>query len=511
MNKTINANIGGMVFTLDEDAYNRLQGYLTTLKNYFIKTEGTDEILEDIEARIAEMLQERLDERPIVQLADIDGVIETMGMPEDFEDPAAGEETSSGKSSYTFQATSKRFFRNPDDKVIAGVCSGLASYFNLDPIWVRIAFVLFGLAFFGTGLFLYVILWIIVPEANTTAEKLQMRGEKVTISNIEKAVREEVEKAGNRIQEMADNVSQAGKRASANVRGGTSNFFSQLGRGLGSIVAFGARLFAIIMTVVLVIILISFFLGIFGTSTALTVSLPFLYDVVFETQIDAILGTIGLALIVVLPIFWLLTRLLLSVMKARPNHRYLNLSFLSGWLGAVILVTIIGARVGLDFRAVSMDTQETTLQAFSADTLYVDVRTEGDLPYDAEYIEHYGTDWLEVELPDMDAGNDGMRLGNIELRTSEAKDSVGKVFVYRLARGSNAAEARERAEAISYNVSQEDSVLYLPRFYYFSDEPWRHQQVKLVVKVPKGKEIKLSDAVDHLRRGHHYRVHFDVD
>lgn len=501
MNKTINANIGGLVFTLDEEAYHRLQGYLSTLKNYFVKTEGTDEILEDIEARIAEMLQEILNGRPIVQEADVESVIAAMGMPEDFEGPAADEEP---RTESSFQPINKRFYRNPDDKVIAGVCSGLAAYFNLDPLWVRLAFVLFGLVFFGTGVFLYVILWIIVPEAHTTVEKLQMRGERVNISNIERSVRDEVEKVGSKIREMTAEARNVGRRTRANVRGGTGNFFSQLGRLLGDIASFGARLFAILMTVVLVIILVSFFLGIFGTSTALTMSLPFWYDVVFETQLDAILGTIGLALIVALPIFWLLTRFILGILKSRPRNHYLNLSFLTGWLAAVILVGIIGARVGLDFRAMSMDKVEQTLQPFSGDTLYVQVKTEGDLPYDAEYIEHYGDDWFEVDFPDMDAGPEGLRLGNIELETSSSQDSIGKLYIYRLARGGSAAEAHERAVGISYEVSQEDSILYLPRYYYFRDEPWRHQQVRLVLKVPAGKEVSISDAVYQLHHQRHY-------
>ena len=108
------------------------------------------------------------------------------------DEPEKAEEKASDRNNAQDGPVKRRLYRNPDDKLLGGVCSGIASYFDVDAVWVRLAFA-FIFFVFGSGFLLYILLWIIVPEAKTTAEKLQMRGEPVTISNIEKNVKEEME------------------------------------------------------------------------------------------------------------------------------------------------------------------------------------------------------------------------------------------------------------------------------------------------------------------------------
>ena len=224
MNKTVTINISGIIFHIEEDAYEKLSKYLSTIKGYFSKTDGGSEIMSDIEARIAEMLQGKTSAvKQVVLMADVDSVMETMGKPEEF----AGEnieENSNSNSQNNSQTEStepikKRLFRDPDHKAVGGVCSGIASYFDVDLVWIRLA--MFLLIFFGgLSLWIYIILWIVIPEAKTTAEKLAMKGERIDINNISKTVKEEAEQLKNRAkkfgQEMKDNQ-------------GPRNFFDKLG------------------------------------------------------------------------------------------------------------------------------------------------------------------------------------------------------------------------------------------------------------------------------------------
>ena len=193
MNRTITMNLSGIIFHIEEDAYEKLNKYLSTIKGYFKDSEGREEIMNDIEARIAEMLQEKVSTaKQAVLMSDVETVISLMGKPEEFagetdkSESAANADTSSEdfRTSYPNNKR-RRVFRDTDEKILGGVCAGIANYFDFDPIWIRAAFAISFFAF-GSGFLLYIILWIIIPEAKTTAEKLEMHGEKVDVNNIGK-------------------------------------------------------------------------------------------------------------------------------------------------------------------------------------------------------------------------------------------------------------------------------------------------------------------------------------
>ena len=190
MKKTVTINISGIIFHIDEDAFDRLSIYLGTIKSYFTNSEGRDEIIADIEARIAEMLQAKISEsKQVITIQDIDEVISIMGEPEQIGADNGAEPKQAKIHSET--KTHKRLFRDPDNKVLGGVCGGIGAYFNIDPIWIRVAFIA-ALFIFGSGPLLYIILWIIIPQATTSTERLEMRGEPINISNIEKSIHEEI-------------------------------------------------------------------------------------------------------------------------------------------------------------------------------------------------------------------------------------------------------------------------------------------------------------------------------
>ena len=198
MNKTVNINIGGLVFHIDEDAYQKLTRYFEAIKRSLSNASGKDEIMKDIEMRVAELLAEKQkSDKHAVNSKDVDEVIVVMGQPEDYRIDDDAQEKAQD-SSYAY-AKSKKLYRDKDRGTIAGVCTGLGHYFGIDAVWLKIFFLIlfFG---FGTGFLVYLILWIAMPKAITTTEKLEMTGEPVTISNIEKKVREEFDSVTNKFK-----------------------------------------------------------------------------------------------------------------------------------------------------------------------------------------------------------------------------------------------------------------------------------------------------------------------
>ena len=189
MKKTLTINISGTIFHIEEDAYEELKKYMVVLKNYFGKDDEGNEIFADIEARIAEIFTEKTSgKNQAITLKWVEELIETLGTPETFSEEAGEEEPLAG------QKTRKRkLYRDPEQTVLGGVCGGLAVYFNMDPVVIRLIVVLLALITSGAGILVYVILWIIVPKAVTTTQRLEMKGEEVTIKNIEKFLKEEVD------------------------------------------------------------------------------------------------------------------------------------------------------------------------------------------------------------------------------------------------------------------------------------------------------------------------------
>ena len=191
MNKTVNINLAGTFFHIDEDAYLKLQRYLEAIKRSFTDSQGRSEIISDIEARIAELFAERIqNEKQVVGVKLVDEVITIMGQPEDylvddeiFEDEPQPRQRHSSKPS-------KKLYRDTDNSYIGGVAAGLSHYFGIESIWLRLIWLFLAIGSGGTFILIYLIFWALVPEASTTAEKLTMTGDAVNISNIEKKIKD---------------------------------------------------------------------------------------------------------------------------------------------------------------------------------------------------------------------------------------------------------------------------------------------------------------------------------
>lgn len=197
MKKTIQINIGGSVFFIDEDAYQSLASYLDAIKQYLANNEDREEIMKDIELRIAELLiEKRASDTHAISLYHIEEIIATMGQPEDYRMDDEEEE----ERVYSRNAT-KKLFRDTNDRFIGGVASGLAHFIGMDPVWMRLIWVLIALAGVGSPILVYIILWILIPEARTTSEKLRMKGEPVNLSNIERSLKKEYENVAQKVKD----------------------------------------------------------------------------------------------------------------------------------------------------------------------------------------------------------------------------------------------------------------------------------------------------------------------
>jgi phage shock protein PspC (stress-responsive transcriptional regulator) len=200
MKKNFSVNIGGRIFNIDDDAYECLNNYLNRLRHFFAADQGSDEIIADIEMRIAELLEQRKDQgQPIVALKHIEDVIASMGEP----DQLSENETAKPTDSHRIKTRGK-LYRDPDNRQIGGVAAGIAAWFGIDPVWVRLIFAAFTL-FYAVGIIVYAVLWLILPVAQTTSEKLEMQRQSININSL----RNELASAGSGIQKTGSSLLQS--------------------------------------------------------------------------------------------------------------------------------------------------------------------------------------------------------------------------------------------------------------------------------------------------------------
>jgi len=186
MKITVSINLGGYSFNIDEDAYAELKRYLKNLELHFAEEESASEILSDIESRMAELFRIKLTSfKQVITIEDVNQVISVMGTPEDISDD---EKRSAGDKFST--PGYHRMYRDPDRRIIGGVCSGMGAYWDIEPWTVRVIFLILAMIG-GLGVLIYLILYIVLPEAKTTAQKIEMKGDPVNIHNIKESVKEE--------------------------------------------------------------------------------------------------------------------------------------------------------------------------------------------------------------------------------------------------------------------------------------------------------------------------------
>lgn len=592
MKKIININLSGRVIPIEDTAYEKLQAYIESLRRYFAHEDGRDEIINDIESRIAELMNDKVRKgAAAITDEDINEIAASMGRPEDFDAQEAEEEKQSSAASSTATAHTytndrrekKRLYRDSSDKFIGGVCSGIANYLNVDPAIVRILFAIitfggFGLgfliyiilwailpsadlennlnkrlyrnpddkvfggvagglaAYFGsrtstarlifaaplllsiltsilgnighwnhhdfeffpgivfgslTGTFIlaYVILWIVLPEARSTYEKMEMRGEKVDVNTIRQNMKDRMKEFGDEVKTSAQ---QFGSKAKdfANTTG--KDFAREVketarhsGRGIGHAIG---------------VIFKAFFLFIVGTiAFALFVGVMALIfggiawwpvnNFIWTSQSQQLYAWGTLIFFLFVPLVGLILWLIRRIIGVKSRSSYLGWTFGLLWTLGWISVILFATSISKDFREYESVSSPIAIQQ-PANNRMVVVVSEPEL----EYTGRFG--WMNDEVEGWDLSDDTLRLSTIRMNVKKSADDHYHVTLRKYGYGRTEQDAIRRAENIQYSVYSKDSVLDLGSGYSVDKtNKFRFQQVEVEIEVPAGKKINFDETV----------------
>ncbi len=510
MNKTVTINISGIIFHIEEDAYETLSKYLLTIKSYFSKADGGTEIMSDIEARIAEMLQSKTSAvKQVVLMSDVDFVMESMGKPEEFGGDSSDTNSSENHDEQTdningLQNVKKRLYRDGDSKVLGGVCSGIANYFNIDVVWIRIALLI--LTFFaGLNIIFYVILWIAIPEAKTTAEKLAMKGEKADINNISKAVKEEAEQLKKRIEKYGDEF----KNKAYNNRDFPRNAVEKIVDFISDVVMNIGSVLLKIIGVFLIIIGVVFFLGLFS----LVFGLSFMLDSINGKDWinlflldgkDLYLGVIGIAFFVGTPVIMIIYGGIKILFKVHYTNRMVNLSAGIFWLFGFALLLYVGVRTGNDFNKEAKIRENFSVN--SHDTLYIKMT---ETPIDLLEVDE-ASDYDDTEKTHSKYNKESnyligknaygrYLLGHAQLDIIKSQSNSSELVIVKESKGGDRKMASERAKNIDYKIATNDSLILCDNLFKVNNaDKFRFQSVKVILKLPIGKVVFLDNTLENM-------------
>lgn len=354
MKKTLTVNLGGTVFHIDEDAFHLLDKYLTNLKVHFRKEEGADEIVKDMEWRISELFTEKVvGNIQVITIKDVEEVIERMGKPEEITDEDNTKQDNTEQSQQDphkeqEHSPRRRFFRNPDDRVLGGVASGLAAYMGWDVTAIRL--ILFFIMFcgYGTIIPIYIVCWMIVPEALTATEKLSMRGEKVTVENIGKTVTDGFEKVTSGVNDYMNSHK-------------PRTTFQHIGDVLVQVVGFCLKAFLILMAVVLspmllILMIVLFALIIatisiaFGGGAAFIHWLPLMnWGMVSSSPVEVAFACIAGIFLIGIPLAGMIYAVFAHFLNWKPMTHAVKLTLVFLWIASIITTAILLPNVILPY------------------------------------------------------------------------------------------------------------------------------------------------------------------
>ena len=505
MNKTVNINLASIFFHIDEDAYLKLQRYLESIKRSFTDSQGRSEIIADIEARIAELFTELiLNDKQVIGNKEVEAIITIMGQPEDylvddeiFEDEPQQINDTKGRS--------KKLFRDTETSYVGGVSSGLSHYFGIDAIWIRIMWLILILGF-GTGALIYILLWILVPEAKTTSEKILMTGENVTITNIEKKIRDgfdsvsesvgpNIIKAGDKLKEgfenASDSISNSVKNIDVNkqtnrIKSSSQTFFDTIANIFMFILKMFAKFIGLILmftgAVGAIAISVALFITSFGNHEAVNISPDFL-ELANTTGtpywIVALLGFFALVIPFLL-LFYLGLKILVTNLKSIGNVAKFTL--LGIWILSIIGLSIIGVRQGLSYKEKAQVVKTEQLFNIKANDTLTLLMHANDY-----YAENFKRRFDNYETGFAENGDKVIYSQGIRLIIKSTKDSVAKIRTVRSARGNNYNTARDRADNINYNYTLEGKLLKLDNHFLIpNNSKQRDQRVEVTLYLPEG-------------------------
>ncbi|MBK9291394.1 MAG: PspC domain-containing protein [Bacteroidetes bacterium] len=574
MNKTISVNISGLMFVLDEEAYTRLNQYMHELRAHFAGRSGQEEIISDIESRIAELFQQYVNEqKQVIELAEVEHVIAVLGQPWQMDgdasgsaeteskkaEPGAGAQSSGSRRLYRDVANAKlagvaaglgnyfridplvprilfvillfasgvgplvyiimwalmpvmpssglegrpgsaqsgfersayrQFFRDPENKKLAGIAAGLGHYFNVDPLIFRLLFVIFTLIS-GIGLIAYVVLWVITPEALSTADKLKMKGQPVNVENIERNIREEAERLGRKMNQMGAEAGQ-----------GLRNAGRQAGPYLGSFVKTLLRILSILVGVVffivgtaLLAVTIAFISGwdgfVFFEDLEIPVSLSNMANLILPDPSLAQLGGIALGGFVLIPLAMFVYVALQLIIG--HNFRLPGLGHIAGvlWVLSVVGLGYTGYKLGSDFREKS-GTELVNQKIEVANQVVVHARDAGKFKGEPMLV-------IENQRFMFDRRKHIQKvyaMPHFYIQTS--KPEVGPALIVEaIASGEDEDLARQRSRSLDFPIEFRNDTLYIPVWFGFdAQQGLRAQRINVHLNLPDSTRVQFSPELD---------------
>jgi phage shock protein PspC (stress-responsive transcriptional regulator) len=500
MKKTFTINISGSIFHIDDDAFEKLQKYLHMLNRHFGTAVEGQEIIQDIEARISELFIEKTGNKvEVITNEMVEEVIARMGKPEDFMEPG-DEETSSNEQSKSQAAEGepklrRRLYRDGESRVLGGVCSGMAAYFNIDVVILRVIFVLAVFLSVGAAPLIYIVLWIAVPKAKTTAQRLEMKGKEATVSNIQQSIKEEMNEVGesfNRYKNSTD--------ADGNTRR------ERFGDMVTSIFRVALRVLVLLFGVGLMVVGIASLIG-FITSIAIGHSFmqggPWNFGNHMDIDMSGVLqnfvspgaftvSMIAISILAGIPILLILfigTKLLF---RYKTNNKLIGLGTFGLWLVALITLIIVAVNQVGNFGKQTSQTVSQKVECTQCKTLYLE--TSDDL-YESLIDNQISLDRMKIATVN---GKEKI-LGHPRFTIEKSSTGEYLLLVKKRARGSSTEDAQKNVEQIEYNFAQKDSTLRFDPYYFLKDNAkWREQEVTMILKVPEGKSVFLNSKMANI-------------
>ena len=612
MNKVININFQGRILPIEELAYDLLKQYIDSLRTYFVNEEGCDEIINDIECRIAELCDERLKKgTPCITQEDMNLIISSIGRPADFEaqdgfeqsTPSSANTTNDSRQQNGNQNTTnntnsnfyrnghipKRLYRDEQNKVLGGVCSGIANYFVIEPWIVRILwFFLIGLnilvyiilwiavpsssvkevggvrkrlfrdidnkiiggvcaglsKYFGLrvgiirvlflipfirfiinfrhihlfqfwdfpdfpnflditfspgAVFVYIILWLVLPEAKTSADKLEMVGEKVDLNSIKNTIQNDMEGFSKRAQSWGSDLYNRNKgtnnsneaNQSNNEGTGTTNnqdAYSSTEKRKGLLYYIGRIITLCIkgfVYFILAIVGISLLAALFGIGAAATALLPLKKFLIEDgAQTWSVIGAI--LLFVWVPIIGIVTAVIRKIAGFKKANVWVRSSFWALWIVGWVMLFYFGSSLGNSFSRHNLPTEQNI--ALSNPTIdYVEITA-------APKMKYYENHWYQFEDFQGFSDEDTVYVRNLRIRIVQSLNDSFQVKIVKLSNGKTVQNANELASKINFELTQQDSMLYLDKGIGINKiDKFRNQHIIMTIAVPIGKRIKITN------------------
>jgi len=488
------------MFTIDEDAYSMLNLYLTKLQEHFSNQEEGSEIVKDIEARIAEIFNFKInDGKQVININDIEELVQILGNVEDITGENMSDNSSTenqgqeeSESKKGKKKKNKKLYRDPDSKQLAGICSGLSYYTGISATTWRIIFLVF--LFIGqVSIIAYLILWIAVPEAKTTSEKLEMKGDKVNLENIEKTVKEEYENVKSNFRNIKSKK--------------TTDTINNIGNAFMSVISITAKVFGKILGVAFLvvgsIILVALTVGLLSVSAENVyfsndfismIWLPGLFEYVTNTGTSWLLS-ISVLVVLIIPVIVVIYWGILLLFNVKSN-KYLGIGTFSIWVLAIIIATLTSLNIAASFSSVDHSTHKESIQCDSTHNYYFTLTPNTDelLVLDEDDIDNIHDLHIFIDQRMIIPGDGQIRhIPEIEFYTS--KDSCPELQLLYYARGANKNEAGENLKTIKYNYEVQDSIIYFDPYYYITSEKFRAQFVKVKVFIPEGNTFTIDKSL----------------